>query len=383
MTQSPLILAIDDNEAEVRPKVPDGFELSVIDPNVSSEAFSKAISEQIEDAALILLDQRFRDEPISISLNAQDGSSFVSHLRSWARHNKSNLAPIVMFTNEAEAFANEVPAVGAAVPIGGTFVDREHRLAPTLDVEWIQFKEADNATDRIKSLANAFLEVRGIAGDDGISLDEIGTLLRIPKDVVWEEQAREELQNSRPPVNQKSDKADEPTRGPSQVIRWLCQRALPYPGLFLSDHHAAWALGISLDVFDVIALVEPGTEWMRELQRARYKGPLHDFFGRRWWRSGIDQLVWLLDEKTGEVGTRREAYKALAPNHDLGDLQPPSSNVVLCDEDFIETEIGPIADAIQLHPPGWPAEALEPWMIRDEVDRDPVLRAMADPTDLS
>jgi hypothetical protein len=122
---------------------------------------------------------------------------------------------------------------------------------------------------------------------------------------------------------------------------------------------------------------------MKELRLTKYVGPLSDFLGRRWWRPGIDQLVWSLDKKTNEIGTRRQAYAELAPNVELGELQPPSSNVVTCDEDLLEVSIRPIAEAIQIHPPGWPAEALEPWMLREEVERDPVLKAMADPTDLS
>lgn len=383
MSDQPLILAIDDDESEVRPKIPAGFRLEVVDPNADRDVFSKAISGFVGEACLILLDQKFREAPISISLDAQDGSSFVSHLRSWSRSKNEKLAPIVMFTNEETAFANEVPAVGAAVPIGGTFVKREHRLAPTLDVEWIQFKADQGATDKLQDLANAFQTVRNAVGKDGISLKEIGAILAAPKDTVWADQAQEELQNARPPVNQKDDKSEEPTRGPSQVIRWLCQKALPYPGLFLSDHYAAWAIGISLEAFRKITDLDSTTAWLEELHKAEYRGPLNRFLGRRWWRPGIDQLVWLLDEETSKVGTRKLALAAVAPSADVGDLQGSSSHVVIVDEDLLEIQIASISEAIQIHPPGWPAEALEPWMLRKDVEGDAVLKAMADPNDLA
>ena len=157
----------------------------------------------------------------------------------------------------------------------------------------------------------------------------------------------------------------------------------PYPGLFLSDYYAAWALGLKIDIFRQLASTEPNTSWLQELRGAEYDGPLSDFLGRRWWRPGIDQLVWSLDEKTSEVGTRREAFAIMAPTVQVGELHPPSSYVVICNEDLQEVDIAPIAEAIQVHPPGWPAEALEPWMLRAEVERDPVLKAMADPTDLA
>lgn len=382
MNEEPLIVAIDDDEGEVRPKKPDGFRLEVLDPIGDRESFSKQASSLIGSACLILLDQKFRDDPTSISLDAQDGSSFVSHLRSWSRSQNEKLAPIVMFTNEESAFANEVPAVGAAVPIGGTFVGREHRLSPTLDVEWIQFKADAKATDKLEDLARAFLAVRDAVGKDGISLDEISKLLLAPLDAVWAEQAREQLQNARPPVNQKGDKSAEPTRGPSQVIRWLCQKALPYPGLLLSDHYAAWALGISLVSFMKVIALEKTTPWLSELHEVEYSGPLRGFMGRRWWRAGLDQLVWLLDEETAKGGSRKKALEILAPGVDFGQLLPPSSHVVVCNEDLIEVEVTPIGEAIQVHPPGWPAEAIEPWMRRSEIERDPVLKAMVDPNDL-
>jgi hypothetical protein len=382
MSTEPLILAIDDDENEVRPKLPEGFRLEVIDPTSDRNDFAKSVAEKVGEACLILLDQRFRDTPVSISLEAQDGSSFVSHLRSWSRSTKQPLAPIVMFTNDVEIFANEIPAVGPSIPIHGSFIDREHRLAPTLDVEWVQYKEGERATENLRDMARAFLEIKHAVGNDGISLDDISDILDAPSDAVWSDQAREELQNARPPVNQKDDSSADPARGASQVIRWLCHKALPYPGLFLSDCYAAWALGISLEDFQKLPHLDSSTEWLVELDRAEYSGPLCEFMARRWWRPGIDQLVWLLDETAARAGTRKAALGSLVPNFKFGELKPSSSHVVICNEDLVGTHIGTIDEAIQVHPPGWPAEALEPWMMRAEVKADPVLSAMADPNDL-
>ncbi|MBM7487720.1 hypothetical protein ACVWWI_006723 [Bradyrhizobium sp. USDA 3686] len=382
MSKPPLILAIDDDENEVRPKIPDGYALEVVDPKSDREVFAQLMSKLVGEACLILLDQKFHDTPISISLDAQDGSSFVSHLRSWSRFNKQPLAPIIMFTNDVEVFANEVPAVGPALPVEGSFVNREHRLAPALDVEWILFKNDERATQRLANLAEAFQEIRDGVGNDGASLDEILQILNAPTDCVWSEQAGEELQNARPPVDQTEEGTSQSARGASQIMRWLCHKALPYPGVFLSDFYAAWALGISAEDFRKIADLAPSTDWLAELKRAKYTGPLESLMGRRWWRPGIDQLVWLLDEATAKSGTRLEGLGLAVPGFQFGELKPSSSHVVICDEDLLESEIGTIEEAIQVHPPGWPAEALEPWMLKAEVKADPVLTAMADPNDL-
>lgn len=378
-SQKLLILAIDDEENEVKPTIPKGFECIVIDPNESEKDFVASLSENIDRAKLILLDQEFRGKPASLSLTAHDGASFVAHLRSWARRERRILAPIVMFTNKQDAFANETPSIGAAIPLSGSFIGREHRLAPTLDVEWIQFKDCDNTTERLSELTQAFIGVCDAGGTDGISLSDLSVLLQLNTSI-WEDRAREELRHARPPINEVQPGAQvEPARGPAQVVRWLCQRALPYPGVFLSDTYAAWTLGISKDAFGALATVAPETEWLTSLRGSRYVGPLENFMGRRWWRAGVDQLAWELDEKASD---RKSAFHIVAPTIDIGEVTNPSTQVVVWNSDFQEAGTSPLELAIPLHPPGWPAEALEPWVLREEVEKDPVLLAMADAIDL-
>lgn len=110
---------------------------------------SEKLLARLNDASLILLDQKFNTKSAPLSLTAPDGASFVSHLRSWSRSTGKFLPPIVLFTNENEAFAREIPAIGAALPLNGSFVGREHLLAPALDVEWIQHKAEECAKIRI------------------------------------------------------------------------------------------------------------------------------------------------------------------------------------------------------------------------------------------
>jgi hypothetical protein len=382
MNGRPFIIAIDDDEAEVRPKISSEFRLEVVDPTVGDDQFANRLAELVDRASLILLDHKFWDQPPPLSLRASDGASFVAHLRSWARINRKQLAPVVIFTNEQEAFANEIPSVGASAPIGGSFLGREYQLAPTLDLEWIQYKQDDRATDRISALARAFIAASEAGGPDGASIVDIENLLRMPTEPVWTDLAREELHGARAPVNHKAGGAMEPTRGPSQIVRWLCHRALPFPGLLFSDLYAAWAIGLSLASFRALAAADLRTDWLVEFRRCEYKGPLDQFLGRRWWRAGIDQLVWQLDEEAERKGGRKQAFTDLAPSVEIDEPRPRSSYVVCWTEDFREGDIVPIDQAVQLHPPGWPAEALEPWVSKEEVARDPILTAMSDPVDL-
>jgi hypothetical protein len=329
-----------------------------------------------------LLDQKFNAHPAPLSLTAPDGASFVSHLRSWSRSTGKFLPPIVLFTNENEAFKHEIPAIGAALPLDGSFVGREHLLAPALDVEWVQHKAEDCAKTRIEQLIWASVAVHKAAGNDGASLEDIEKLLVLPEKVTWVDRAREEIRNARPPVNQAEAGTAEEPRGSSYTVRWLCHRALPFPGLFLSDLYAAWALGISLKEFKEVADCSPDTEWLSALSYAEYCGPLDEFLGRRWWRAGIDHLVYMLDSASTKQTPRKEVFSTFAPKVEITEIRPPSSHVVTWTPIFTESNIEPIENSVQLRPPGWPAEALDPWVAKADIENDEVLQAMIEAADL-
>ena len=375
-----LIVAIDDDEAELKPNVPEHFELDVVDPN--DPKLADRLADLIPAASLILLDQKFNSDLSPLSLIAADGASFVSHLRSWSRAERKALPPIVLFTNETDAFRNEVPSVGAPLPLNGSFVGREFQIAPALDVEWIQYKGEDSAKNRIEQIVEASNSAREIIGDDGVSLAEVAKWLSLPERAAWSEKAHEDLRGARPPVTQPGHD-DMVSCGPSQMVRWMCHRALAFPGLLFSDLYAAWALGVSLETFQRFAAAEHQSDWLNQLSNTEYYGALDTFSGRRWWKSGIDNLAWKLDQETSKVNDRRKALAVLAPNVLFGELHSASSHVVVWTPELVESSIAEMEDSVQLHPPGWPAEAFEPWVSRDELKNDEVLQAMAEQADIS
>ncbi|EJN10758.1 hypothetical protein PMI42_05926 [Bradyrhizobium sp. YR681] len=367
------VLSIDDAEEEVAPLVSGEHTLEVVDPG--DEDLAQKLAEKLPLASVILLDQKFFADMDPLSLKAADGASFVAHLRSWSRKGAIALAPLILLTNEEQAFANEVPAVGAALPLGGTFVGREFRIAPALDVEWVQLKSADGTKSRIDQLVRASDNAASLVGDDGVSLAELEDLLCLPSDRIWTEKARLELRAARPPVSQTSDEASDPF-GASQIIRWLCHRALPFPGMLFSDIHAAWALGVSVEDFRSIRSSSAETPWMDDLIEAEYCGPLDEFMGRRWWKSGIDYLVWKLDQEAVRQGDRASAIKVLAPGAQVKEFFSVSAHVVTWTPDLQEETISSIDDSAQLRPPGWPVEALEPWIQKCDLDNDAILTSM-------
>lgn len=372
----PSILSIDDAEDEVTPLVSDEkFDLHVIDPNDANLA--EKLAARLPLASLILLDQKFNVDSDPLSLKASDGSSFVAHLRSWSRQNAKTLAPLVLFTNDEQAFENEIPAVGAALPLDGTFVGREHQIAPALDVEWVQLKAAEDAQTKLEQLIEASVDASAIIGENGVSIAELEELLELPEDQVWTDKARSDLRAARPPISQIDDTTPDPC-GSTQIIRWLCHRGLPYPGMLFSDLYAAWALGISLDEFRSIEDLAADTQWTQDLIQVEYTGPLYHFAGRRWWKSGIDYLVWKLDQESLKQGDREKAWGILVPGVKIAQIYSASTHVVTWTPELSEGDISEIDACAQLRPPGWPAEALEPWILKSDLENDSVLQAMTE-----
>ena len=223
-------MSIDDAEEEVLAVFSDNqFDIRIVDPNDTELA--KKLAELLPTASLILLDQKFNNDIDPLSLKASDGSSFVAHLRSWSRQNAKALAPVVLFTNDEQAFLNEIPAVGAALPLNASFVGREHQIAPALDVESIQLKAADDAENKIGCLVDAVSETVAAAGKNGVSLGELEDLLELPTGKVWTDKARSEIRAARPPISQIDETTADPF-GSSQIVRGFAIEVCLIPDCF-------------------------------------------------------------------------------------------------------------------------------------------------------
>lgn len=344
-------------------KVEDG-QITVSEPD--GEAFEQALEEVLDESFdLILVDEELwqgRKPP-----HAVDGGSLVASLRAWARMNKVNLPGVVIFTNKPRAFENEVPAVGAWRPVASSFVDHEALIGRTLDVEWLLTKQDPQLAAKVADLASSYGRARDCFGAGGISFEELIGYLAIP-DEPWEEAARAAIREARPPVTEENAAAPHPQRGPATVMVWLLQRVLAFPGLFVSDNYAAITLGISPAALKkVTASPPPG------LSEAIYTGPLHTLVGRRWWSPGLDYLV---------IGAEQEGIstweKLGLSGSDRLTVEDP---VVVLDSSLVESGIAPILEAVRVHPQGWPAEALQPWMKRSETTNPKWLSEMVDPAD--
>jgi hypothetical protein len=371
--KSPSILLIDDD-----PQVSDLEKGSVVRPLSPADAnFGADLSGAIKTADLILLDHNLHLDQ-GLGLTASDGASFVGHLRSWARANEVSLPPLVIYTSEDSAFADETPVLGPAVPLKGSFVGHEARIAPALDVEWLISKHCDTAASSAIRLAADSHTLRQIAGDGRMSLEETATYLGLPT-APWSHHAFASMTRWSPPISEPSA-GRASARGMTAVLRWLLHQVLPCPGLLVSPHYAAWSLGIELESFEMAGKVEESSV-AKLLRSARYTGLGSTLYPPRWWAAGIDFIGWQIRDSSYEKGGIQQALDALA-GPGLHPLAPPEK-VVVVNSDLQEEGVVAIDEAIEIYPPGWPAEALKLWMRLDEAVNDAAAKSMIEPAELA
>ena len=319
-------------------------------------------SDRLQEAwDLILVDENLGEDP-GPTPTVFDGSSLVGWLRAEARRSGRQLPCVAIFTTQPDLFEKEVPAVGPARPLGGSFVGREAYLAPVLDVEWLFAKNGDDKAkiiEQIAALAQAHEEARAVLGGDGASFEEFVSFLGLPADVPWRQAALSSLERARPPISEPAAGGDS-FRGPVSAVRWLLQDTLPFPGAFLSETYVAARLGVTAASLNRL-IREPVGQWAKDLKRSIYMGPGAALFGRRWWAAGIADasLAVRIAVRAGEDA--KMAIKRLSGVEEVAMLRDKDP-VAIVDRDLLDAGIARAGNCVQLRPRGWPPQSGEPWM---------------------
>ena len=104
------------------------------------------------------------------------------------------------------------------------------------------------------------------------------------------------------------------------------------------------------------------------MRAAEYTGILGDFLGTRWWRVGVEHLLWQWTD--GNPFDRKALSAAVSSrlSSDL-DLLEMARPVVCVDPDSLRPtdRVIDAADAIQIQPDEWPLYAEQAWLRRDDV----------------
>ncbi len=293
-----------------------GFSATARHPSTVSPA-------DVSGASLVVLDEYLEDwaRPADPATTAPaDGLAVGSVLRS----QKPSLC-VAILTGALDRLADGVPTAFG-----------EHHIAALRDVEWVFSKQDAQSTERIAMLADA---IQGIPAS--LTPDVLTTWLRIP-DQAWADDATEHLTRCRPPLAPRQNSS-----GTRPLLRWLLQRALPYPTFLLTDSRTAMVLNISPSSIDTLLDGDAPA-----LAACRYEGPLATFLGRRWWRAGLDHLV--------EQPATLPRLEALQERSDTMLVMPLGDNL----DELVPS---PVDDCVRIYPDGWPAFADQAWALRTDI----------------
>jgi len=263
-----------------------------------------------------------------------------------------------------------------AAPVLG----REHVVARMNNVDWVLSKSRKDRPPPQEDLA--VLSELAAAVATALRNRKIGTespetaLRKLMKLSLrgWGGRAVEQIEDMHPPLQAIA------SGDALAAIRWLLHIALPFPGCLHELRDVALALRLDpawLRSNDKALLSLSG-----HIAAAAYSGALSAFQGKRWWKAGIDALIW---EKTEgrfyDQPVLRSLAKSLTGDSDAKtiDLATP---VLVVDEDFRRTDVVAELDkCVQVQPDDWPPSVEFPWIEIDRVQRSPRLLSLVVPKD--
>ncbi|MCU1231942.1 MAG: hypothetical protein JWO97_4826 [Acidobacteria bacterium] len=316
--------------------------------------------DDLEDADLVLVDYRLdewpeRDNLDAIAVKPLNGLALASVLRGHVLTRRSRPTAFALH-------AADLSELSAGVPTDA----REQIIARLHNLEWAFRKDATAAgVNRIRSLAHA---VAALPEHWPLDRPEgrrplVHRLLALDVDAPWLSAADEDVESCLPPIRDLATA----THGLS-FLRWIAQRILPYPTFVLGDLYLAARLGVSVDSLRA-ELATAGSALAASLEPVAYKGLLHDFVDRRWWRAGVN--LWLWELSAGNPFDRKAVLgglRKIAP----GLVASPKDPVVALDEQYRPHRLIDAGDAIEIQLDDWPLFADRPWIEATRASCDPL-----------
>ncbi len=328
---------------------------------------SEVTDARLAKADIVLVDYELdkwpdRDNVKLLSLRPANGLALAAVLR-------AHLGNAVATRPQAVALYT-----GKAARISPHLPDEIRRqvLARLHNLEWVFQKQDPERVSRIVSFAQAVVAVGDFPTSEESDVeDALFRLLDLTRrDRAFFDGARDDVLAAHPPIHELSEATHA-----LAVLRWLAQRILPYPCFLLDSSHVARRLRITVQ--SLKDLLRGTGAVAKALEGATYTGALDDLVGRRWWRAGIDDIVFELTD--GEMSDDA-LYTALKKGSRAQIRKAPADPVVALNSTYIGS-LASAGECVRIRPDDWPQHADTAWAKIAQCQRDTRLRALVDPND--
>jgi hypothetical protein len=311
------ILYVDDDTPTGTPRL-EATGLPFREKGYRDVADDSSISDVLQDTKIVLMDYCLHDDNASFSAPL-DGLELLERFRARIRRHYDQGASVpllTIYTSQIDRLAEhhgECPVV-------------PYMLARRAKVDWIFAKQCPaNTEDPFGDQLQDMLDAFSLEMDGGGSVEEqLATFLRLPEASECSDLALEELLDTRPPVQEDLSLPGARVR----LIGWLLQVVLPFPGCFVDLSSVAVRLRVS--PADLASALErrPDSDVATLLDKARYHGPLACFFPTRYWKAGVDYMLWEITEgrSPGNPAVRSAISDAIGEDLPSLDVTVPSSS---------------------------------------------------------
>jgi hypothetical protein len=202
----------------------------------------------------------------------------------------------------------------------------------------------------------------------------VDKLLGTPTQQLWGVRAAADVESCHPPIH-----AWAAATNGMAFMRWLLHQILPYPSFLWEDRYLAARLNVTVE--SLRQVFRSNSKARRAFAAPHYTGVLADFLGDRWWRAGVEHILWeWTDGNPFDATVVREAVRT----HVSNSLEPLSFNrpVVCVDpRSFRPTDDAiDVINAVEITPDDWPTYAEQAW-VRIENTKDEGIAALVVPQD--
>jgi hypothetical protein len=330
-------------------------------------ADDSSISDVLKDTKIVLMDYCLHADN-ALSSAPLDGLELLERFRARIRrhHDQGASVPLLtIYTSQIDRLAEH----HGECPVA------PYMLARRAKVDWIFAKQGpangeDPFRQQLQDMLDAFdLEMDGVESVE----QQLATFLRLREPSEWSDLALEELLDTRPPVQEDLSLPGARVR----LIGWLLQVALPFPGCFVDLDSVAVRLRLSPADLASALKRKPVSGFGKLLAQARYQGPLACFFPVRYWKGGVDYMLWRITEGRSPANPAVQRAISDAIGEDLPSLDVADPVLVVSPETFERTrEVVSIGEAVQIQTDLWPPTVEPPWVRISDVENDRKLRAM-------